>query len=925
MDKTTHSELLEDAYRLLKISLKNVDKAHVKIVEIAKSINKIPGFTELVEKEISELIAMYEEREGIIAPEPIIIIPKGTDNQWLYLKKPKISHNFFNRYKNYLIEHESLNENMVNQIESDSQRILSYCSNPDDIEINKINRKKGLVVGDVQSGKTSNYLGLIATACDYGYKVIVLLSGLTDNLRVQTQKRIDKAFVGAKSNTIGSSTEYIGVGQNTKEYYSIPLTNVDSDFGRSTQNVMNFTFGNFSKPTILVVKKNKAVLTALKDWLKPGENKIDDKILIIDDEADNASLNIKKPNPNNEPSAINGLIRDIFNNFKIASYVGYTATPFANIFINPDDDESYQDLFPSDFIIQLIAPKTYFGGEKVFSFLDNAIPRPIRILNPNEESFLKEDHKNFQKFEVIPFSLKEAILSFILNNAVRTLRGDEKKHRSMLINISRFNDVQADIHYRVSEYVEELRRTFEQTHYLPDEKFLRNNDMKLLRDIYFESSFYDKISKKFEWAEVKKTINKELKMFRVELMNSRFIKENRFDYDLIPDGARVIVIGGFILSRGLTLEGLCVSYFSRSANAYDTMLQMCRWFGYRPNYEDLCRVYITQENLDNFRAVLEAVEDLKQQFNEMQLKDKSPDEFGLMVRESPDTLETTMLITARQKLREGKEILKYLNYGGVAVDTSKIFHQESVVNENIKNTQKFLKSIEGNLVERNQSHFYDEVGNIQISEFLESMKYPVENKRFAKESLVAYLKQTPIYNKWRVVIASGDGDSTNILTSAFKYNNTIRRFEVKPDENYIRVSGNKNRILDPGIFRTGLSQDQIDKVKEITNSRVEKNKDKGILNSKETTASDYLALKEIYPLLVIYPIQLNKPKEDHEINGEKINNEYLESFYKNNKSSLFIGVALGFPSREGKTIIKYIANIRMIDQLYKDDSDEEGD
>ncbi len=925
MEKINKSEIIEDAYRLLKIALKNVEKTHVKIVETANSINKIPGFKELVENDISELINMYEEREGIIAPEPIVIIPKGTTNQWLYLKKDKISHNYFNRYKNYLIEHESLNENMVNQIESDSQRILSYCSNPDDIETNKINRKKGLVVGDVQSGKTSNYLGLIATACDYGYKVIVLLSGLTDNLRVQTQKRIDKAFVGAKSNTIGSATDYVGVGQNSKEYYAIPLTNVDSDFGKSTQNVMNFTFGNFSKPTILVVKKNKAVLTALKDWLKPGENKIDDKILIIDDEADNASLNIRKPNPNNEPSAINGLIRDIFNNFKIASYVGYTATPFANVFINPDDDDSYRDLFPSDFIIQLIAPKTYFGGEKVFSFLDNAIPRPIRILNPFEESFLKEDHKNFEKFEIIPFSLKEAILSFLINNAIRTLRGDVKKHRSMLINISRFNDVQADIHYKVSEYVEEIRRTFEQSHYLPDEKFLRNQDMKLLRDIYFESSFYDQISKTYSWTDVKKTMNAELKMFRVELMNSRFIKENRFDYDLLPDGARVIVIGGFILSRGLTLEGLCVSYFSRAANAYDTMLQMCRWFGYRPNYEDLCRVYITQENLDNFRAVLEAVEDLKQQFNEMQLKDKSPDEYGLMVRESPDTLETTMLITARQKMRDGKEILKYLNYGGVVVDTSKIFHQENIINENIINTQKFLKSIEINLTESNQSQFYENISNNQIADYLESLKYPLENKRFAKESLVAYLKQTNVFNKWRVVIASGDGNSSDFLTSKFKYKNTIRRFEVKPNENYIRVSGNKNRILDPGIFKTGLNQTQLDKVKEITNSRVQKNKDKGIINSKDTTASDYLALKEIHPLLVIYPIQLNKPERSSDSKIEKVNDVYLEEFYKINKSNLFIGVALGFPSREGKTIIKYLANIRMIDQIYKDDSDEEGD
>jgi hypothetical protein len=355
------------------------------------------------------------------------------------------------------------------------------------------------------------------------------------------------------------------------------------------------------------------------------------------------------------------------------------------------------------------------------------------------------------------------------------------------------------------------------------------------------------------------------------------------------------------------------------------MLQMCRWFGYRPNYEDLCKVYITEENLDNFRAVLEAVEDLKEQFNEMQLKDKSPDEFGLMVRESPDTLETNMLITARQKMRDGKEILKYLNYGGVVVDTSKIFHQESIINENIRNTQKFLKSIESKLVEINHSQFYEEVANNQIAEYLESLKYPLENKRFAKESLIAYLKQTNIFNKWRVVIASGEGDATNQLTSKFNYKNTIRRFEVKPDESYIRVSGNKNRILDPGIFRTGLNQGQIDKVKEITNSRVQKNKDRGIINSKETTASDYLALKEIHPLLVIYPIQLNRPKRDNDSKSEKLNDVYLEDFYKKNNSNLFVGVALGFPSREGKTIIKYIANVRMIDQIYKDDSDEEGD
>jgi hypothetical protein len=922
MNNSKIIDLVEDAYTMLKIALKNVEKTHENIFLTAISLKNLPGFNQLLEKNIYDLVSMYEEREGILAPEPIVIIPRGSDNHWLYQKKTKIKHEYFNRYKSYLIEHDSFNEKMANQVEIDSEKILSYCSNPDDIENNKISRKKGLVVGDVQSGKTSSYLGLIATACDYGYKVIVLLSGLTDNLRIQTQKRVDKAFVGARSNTIGHSVEYIGVGQNTKEIYAIPLTNVVSDFGRTTQNVMNFTPSNFSKPIILVVKKNKSVLTALKEWLKPGQNKIDDKILIIDDEADNASLNIRKPNPNNEPSAINGLIRDIYNNFSIATYVGYTATPFANIFINPNDDQSYTDLFPSDFIIQLIAPSNYFGGEKVFSFLDNAIPKPIRLLNQFEENFLPEDHKNSVKISQIPYSLKEAILSFLINNAIRTLRGDINKHRSMLVNITRFNDVQSEIHYQINQYIDEIRRIYEQTHYQADNLFLRNGEMKLLRDIYLKSSFYDEVSKKNSWSDVKKTINSELKMVRVELMNSRFVKENRFDYDQIPNGARVIVVGGFVLSRGLTLEGLCISYFSRAANAYDTMLQMCRWFGYRPNYEDLCRVYITSENLENFRAVLEAVEDLKEQFNEMHLNHKSPDDFGLMIRQSPETLETTMLITARQKMREGKEILKYLNYGGVAVDTSKIFLIDDVLQDNITNTRKFLNKIDAYYVYKNNDNFYENVSNNEISDYLASLKFPIENKRFAKDSLVEYLKDTDIYLNWRVVIASGSGDIFEKLTQRFDYKNTVRRFEIKITEKFVRISGNKNRILDPGIFRTGLDKAELDLVKEITNTRVEKSKEKGIIKSFETTAADYLSLKSILPLLIIYPIQLNKPDEQSEY-GDKLNKQLEMDVYDKHRSKLFVGVALGFPLKESKAIIKYVANIRMIEQMYKDDSDEE--
>jgi len=917
------TQLIEEAYIMLKITLSNSLKTNDVINQSARAIAKIPKYSSLLEKDILELISLYEIREGFLAPEPIEITPPNTENKWLYTKKPQIEHSFFTRYKNYLIKDESFNDNMVARLEADSEKILSFCSNPDSINENKIERKKGLVVGDVQSGKTSSYLGLIATACDYGYKVIVLLSGLTDNLRIQTQKRVDKAFIGARSSTIGGNPEYLGVGLYSKDIYAIPLTNEDSDFGKSSQNVMNFSFANFSKPTILVVKKNKSVLTSLKDWLKPGQNHIDDKILIIDDEADNASLNIKKSSINNDPSAINGLIRDIYNNFKIASYVGYTATPFANIFINPNDDASYRDLFPSDFIIQLFAPENYFGAVKVFSYENETIPKPIRILNPNEEYFLPETHKNDHPFSKLPHSLKEAVLSFLINNAIRTLRGDTKKHRSMLVNISRFNDIQQTVHFEIKKYVEELVMIFEQTHYQGDELFTRNTEVKLLKNIYLQSSFYESISNQYTWDQVKKTINSELKMIRIELMNSRLIKENRFDYDSIPEGARVIVVGGFILSRGLTLEGLSVSYFSRSANAYDTMLQMCRWFGYRPNYEDLCRVYITNENLENFRAVLSAVEDLKQQFYEMHLNNKSPDDFGLMIKQSPETLETTMLITARQKMRDGQELIKYLNYGGVSVDTSKLFFSKDVINNNIENTKVFLDLLDKkNYIKDN---FYTDVGNDVISNFLDKLKFPLENKKFAKDSLVDYIKNTDIFTNWNVVIASGEGEKSNFLTSKINYRNTIRKFEVKKNESFVRISGNKNRIMDPGIFRTGLSDDQLSKVREITKARVEKYKAKGIIKSDTPTASDYLSINDISPLLVIYSIQLNKPSQggENNQNGENIDNLFQEHFYDENKDLIFLGVALGFPNKEGKSLVKYMANIRKINELYVDLDEEE--
>lgn len=301
-----------------------------------------------------------------------------------------------------------------------------------------------------------------------------------NSLRVQTQKRTDKGVIGAKSDSIGNLIEYIGVGFSAHEHYAVPFTNQNNDFAKFIQKNLNATIADYNKPVVLVVKKNKSILESVSERLQSelSEQGLDSKsILIIDDEADNASLNTNKPEK--DPTAINRCIRAIFNKFPIASYVGYTATPFANIFINPDDkDPANLDLFPSDFIVQLNAPSTYWGGRVVFPGNSETLPLCLREIKEDEPYFLPVIHDKYVEYLGLADSMKEAIHSFLINNVIRTLRGQKIKHRSMMINITRYNDVQAQIQEYVSTYIEILTNEIEQLSSGPVECFIANKNMK---------------------------------------------------------------------------------------------------------------------------------------------------------------------------------------------------------------------------------------------------------------------------------------------------------------------------------------------------------------------------------------------------------------------------------------------------------------
>lgn len=922
-ESVTHTELKESVNAILPIMLRN---------PAAKSMPEYNSILKCV-------IEMYEEEIGIKTYAPTIVSKDGQSTYWLHKIKPSINHSFFNRYKLHLVK-AGFYQATIEEIENACEETLSYCANPKTSSL--CEKKRGLVIGDVQAGKTANYLGLINMAYDYGYKIVVLLAGTTNSLRTQTQKRTDLGVIGAKSDTIGNCVEYIGVGFDRHEHYVVPFTNQQNDFKKFIQRNHNTAIGDLKKPVVLVVKKVKSVLESVSERLQSELNNqgLDSKsILIIDDEADNASPNTAKSKEN--ATTINKAIRSIFNKFPIASYVGYTATPFANVFINPEDTEPENlDLFPADFIVQLHPANIYFGGRKVFpqnSDIDE-LPRCLRLVNESEENFLPVIHDKDISYPELSESLKEAIHSFLINNVVRTLRDQPTKHRSMMINITKFNNVQDKIYYRVCEYLKILKDAIEELSNKTTIKFIADKRLYNIHRLFTTSSFYKKIregSKEYktdpiEWIDIQHGLYDEIKQVQVVVINSKNgkikqsnSKENnnkRFDYDdYEKEGARVIVIGGMVLSRGLTLEGLMTSYYSRNAIAYDTLLQMCRWFGYRPGYEDLCQVYLSQENVDRFDAVLEAVEDLTLQLDEMKRQKKAPKDFGLMIRESPETLETSLLITAYNKMRDTDVIQYRLNYGGVYADTSKLFQDPSINKHNFSCYEYFVKKLN---FKKDGNHNYllaQQVKKFDVAELVRELKIPYVNKKFDTEGLAEYIENSDVFPHWDVVIASGSSQIP-MKVNGEEIHGVVRSFHIK-DENdsYIRIGGINNRVMDPQIFNAGLGLTKNEK--DVILAKKNKRSSTGKVYT-DLSVTDYLE-ERTCPLLVIYPIELkiNSSEAEKCAWGDRIGElEIIKNRVKDSlgKNMPLFAFAFGFPKKESSVPFVYRVNKVKLKELIGD-------
>jgi hypothetical protein len=585
--------------------------------------------------------------------------------------------------------------------------------------------RRGLVVGHVQSGKTSSYSALICKAADAGYKIIVVLAGMHNNLRSQTQMRLEEAFLGYETSPNRDPGNPIGVFFEDRDPNIHPncATSRDEAGDFNGAAARKFSVSPEQRPWLFVVKKNKPVLEKLLKWMRSNHvaNATDPAtgrristnlpLLVIDDEADNASIDTGEqefdengiPDPDHEPKAINSLIRQILATFAKSAYVGYTATPFANVFIHrrgATKDEG-EDLFPRSFIRNLAAPSSYVGPTRVFG-LTSPIGERVGGLplirefadhvNEDGTGWMPAKHKKehiptYRAEDALPISLEEAVMSFMLACAARACRGQKTRHCSMLVHVTRLKLVQNHVRRQVEEFkkgvTQRLMRKVDQEPLLKRFQDLWISDFEptheAVRQALVEGETLPPLP---TWAEIKAALPDAATDIVVMTINGS-IKDVLSYVEKEKTGLKVIAIGGDKLARGLTLEGLVTSYFVRTTKMYDTLMQMGRWFGYRPGYLDVCRLYTTDDLILNFGLIADAAEELRQEFDAMVSVGATPDRYGLKVASHP-----SLLVTSPMKMRTAQTVR--LSYSGHLTQTITFPSDPGLLQGNLDATEHLI-------------------------------------------------------------------------------------------------------------------------------------------------------------------------------------------------------------------------------------------
>ena len=553
------------------------------------------------------------------------------------------SWHYWPELRQYLLRSGNMDGSTVRSLDDSSDRVLRQLEPPSREQFDV----RGLVLGYVQSGKTANFTALIAKAADAGYRFIIVLSGIDNGLRRQTNQRLKRELVGfSDGRTDAVPSPPVGL-----QWHEFTQPDMDGDFRAGVANAAALQ-GN--QPVLIVVKKNGTVLRRLRTWLHqaPPETIAQVPVLVIDDEADLASIDTRgsrAPQPPagspeaeeyEPPSVINGLIRELLTTFRKRAYVAYTATPFANILI-PHDVENPtigNDLYPRDFIIDLPKPSGYFGAEEIFGIRDDTSGLPRGGLDVLRAVVSDEDLAAIDRGE-LPRSLELALLDFILSGAARAQRGQGAKPGTMLIHTSPRILEQAQLRVKVDARFSELRDEW---------RYQRRSGIRGRLNERWESNFRPVTAqvhpdRDVAFDRIEEHVGPFFEAVEVREINSQ--TGAVLDYEREPS-LKAIAIGGNRLSRGLTLDGLTTSYFVRDSATYDTLMQMGRWFGFRSGYDDLTRIWTTRELAGWFSDLAFAERRLRDDIQVYEAIGLTPLEVGMRIWQHP-----TMQITAPLKRR----------------------------------------------------------------------------------------------------------------------------------------------------------------------------------------------------------------------------------------------------------------------------------
>lgn len=706
--------------------------------------------------------------------------------QNLDIRVPDSDRSSWQLYRKHLIEDNGFEETAVDNIEASCLSILKRLRT----KTEKTDPVRGLVVGNVQSGKTANMAGLMAMAADYGWNMFIVLSGTIENLRRQTQTRLYNDL------------------HRPGNIEWVQLDHLSKNMSDPSKKLANLELGQHDKHRYLTVcLKNKKRLENLLEWLQsPKERTQMLKILLIDDEADQASIDTGDVFNEEERKAINLVLQNMVfcrdkkarkesdntftGQYAAMNYISYTATPYANC-LNDTKEES---LYPKNFIAALPVSRQYFGAQQIFGSMDAEMKTMdiVRNISDEDVSAINEIHSGNSR--EIPVSLQNAILWFLCAAAVMRYYG-YRKPVSMLVHTSQKQGAHEQVAGAIREWFATKRKSIPQMSRKLYEEETARFDRTALKEVYPEYSVpEDQIWDCPPFDDIKievKTLSENISSIYLDeegdMNYSRHVhlcidncKNNGVDAEgnhfrlAYPDPAgekypdfstAFIVVGGNTLSRGLTLEGLVSTYFFRTVKQADTLMQMGRWFGYRKHYEILPRIWMTADTEEKFTFLADVDAELRQKLFEMtEVAGMTPKDYQLAIKTSPKT--SWLMITAKNKMHMAE--LTQLSYSGMDIQLTVYSNSQSDEENNIQVTEDFINSIHG--WKKSNFGYSWHVDNVPFEQIRDNLlmpfRIPDTSKSFSnKDSLSEWIleaRNKDIITDFTIVVAGRQDRNSKI-------------------------------------------------------------------------------------------------------------------------------------------------------------------